>query len=336
MNIVFNPRFLASSWAPLKTTPEALFRLKILEKYHLLRKQGLNEQKALEILEVKRSTFFRWKKIYEPQNKKSAGLENKSRRPFNFRKAKVFSHSLVSHILQIRQEFPMWGRAKITNILHRKGIRASESTVQRVLNDLLKRKKIYPVALLKGKKLGYRKEQAKRYAQRWKFQRPKEFGEMIQIDHMSVSVNSELIVKEFKAICPISRIVVSKQYKRATARNAKDFLKHLEAALPFKIKSIQTDGGSEFKAEFEQYCQEKEIEFFVLPPRSPKHNGKIERANGTYRYEFYESYKLPSTLTELRPIFEDFEHHYNHTRPHQALNNLTPMEYFEMMRGKVA
>jgi ACT domain-containing protein len=336
MNIVFDPRFLAKSYAPMQTTPEALFRLKIIEKYFVLRQQGLNEKETLDILEVKRSTFYRWKKLYNKWNKKSAGLENKSRRPLNFRKSKVISHDLVSQILAIRQEFPMFGKAKITNLLQRKGVNISESTVGRILKDLIKRKKIYPVPLLKGKRINYRRAINKRYAQRWKFQRAQELGEMIQIDHMSVSVNLDFAIKEFRAICPISRIVISKQYFKATARNAKDFLKYLKEKLPFAVKSIQVDGGSEFMSEFEQYCEKQEIELFVLPPKSPKYNGKIERANGTYRYEFYESYEMPHTMEELRPMIEDFEYHYNYKRPHAALNYLTPMEFYATIKRKVA
>ncbi|MGI9214863.1 MAG: hypothetical protein ACR2HS_04275 [Gammaproteobacteria bacterium] len=39
---------------------------------------------------------------------------------------------------------------------------------------------------------------------------------------------------------------------------------------PFKISSIQVDGGSEFMKDFERLCQEKSIDLFVLPPKSPK------------------------------------------------------------------
>jgi len=53
--------------------------------------------------------------------------------------------------------------------------------------------------------------------------------------------------------------------------------------VPFKIKSIQVDGGSEFMAEFEDACQELNIPLIVLPPASPKYNGGVERANRTFR-----------------------------------------------------
>ncbi len=47
------------------------------------------------------------------------------------------------------------------------------------------------------------------------------------------------------------------------------------------------DGASEFKADFEEACQERGIRLFVLPPRSPKLNGHGERAQRTHQEEFY-------------------------------------------------
>jgi len=336
MNIVFDPRFLGKSYTPAQTTPEALFRLKVMEKYSQLRKQGLNEKETLEILEVKRSTFYRWKKKYRPWDKKSAGLSNKSRRPKRFRASIKITHLLIQQTLSIRQEFPMYGKAKIKILLQREGIKVSESTIGRILKELIERKKIDPIPFLRGKTAKRRKLNRK-HAQRFKFKRAKTIGELIQIDHMSINTNTgTTTIKEFRAICPISRITVSKQYKRATAKNAKDFLKYLETKLPFKIKSIQTDGGSEFMKDFEQYCETENIELFILPPRSPKLNGCIERANQTYRYEFWNLYEMPYTMIDLRTMFEAFEHHYNFERPHASLDYLTPMEYYAKLQQKAA
>lgn len=39
--------------------------------------------------------------------------------------------------------------------------------------------------------------------------------------------------------------------------------------------------------DFEQARKDKGIKLFVLPPRSPKLNGGVERINQTWRTEFY-------------------------------------------------
>ena len=63
-------------------------------------------------------------------------------------------------------------------------------------------------------------------------------------------------MKEFKATCPVSKWSGLQVYSRATSRNAKRFLAYLQEQAPFPIRSLQVDGGSEFRDEFEQACQE--------------------------------------------------------------------------------
>ena len=72
---------------------------------------------------------------------------------------------------------------------------------------------------------------------------------MIQIDHMKL-FDRELGERfiEFSGIDATTRIKSSYIYRTATSKNAKDFLiNHLIPTLPFNIKSIQVDGGSENK-----------------------------------------------------------------------------------------
>lgn len=52
------------------------------------------------------------------------------------------------------------------------------------------------------------------------------------------------------------------------------------------MKAIRVDGGSEFEAIFEEECQRRGIKLFVLPPRSPKPNGAVERAHRTHTESF--------------------------------------------------
>jgi len=94
--------------------------------------------------------------------------------------------------------------------------------------------------------------------------------------------------KHFSARDMVSRRDVVEVHQRATARAAAHFLGTLQRRMPFPIRALQVDGGSEFQASFETECQRREIRLFVLPPRSPKLNGQVERANRTHTEEFYE------------------------------------------------
>lgn len=61
------------------------------------------------------------------------------------------------------------------------------------------------------------------------------------------------------------------------------------------------------------------IQLFVLPPHSPKLNGRVERARTTHTEEFYEVTGLPDTIPELNRLLQDWERVYNTIHPHQAL-----------------
>ena len=84
-------------------------------------------------------------------------------------------------------------------------------------------------------------------------------------------------------------------YARGTSYNAKNFLRYLIEQAPFPIRSIQMDGSSKFRHEFEQACEKLDIPLYVLPQttaKSPQHNGYIERANAN-ALRFYPFYGGP-------------------------------------------
>ena len=89
------------------------------------------------------------------------------------------------------------------------------------------------------------------------------------------------------------------------------------------------DGGSECYAEFEQECQKRGIRLFVLPPKSPKLNGSVERVHRTHTEEFYEVYECSWTVPELNQELRHWERIYNGVRPHQVLGYKTPWQFLK-------
>ena len=88
--------------------------------------------------------------------------------------------------------------------------------------------------------------------------------------------------------------------------------------MPFPVHAIQVDGGSEFQAGFEEACREQGIRLFVLPPRSPKLNGCVERAQRTHTEEFYEVNDFSLEIAPLNRELLAWERIYNTVRPRQA------------------
>lgn len=144
---------------------------------------------------------------------------------------------------------------------------------------------------------------------------------------MDVRLEPHIVLKHFTTVDVVSRWSVASIASNATATLAVRALDELVARSPFPIRAIQVDGGSEFMADFETACEKRRIQLFVLPPRSPKLNGRVERANRTYREEYYDCTTDPPTVAGLTPGLRRAERVYNHLRPHQALGYLTPAQY---------
>jgi putative transposase len=197
--------------------------------------------------------------------------------------------------------------------------------IGRILADLKRRRVLVEPHLTR---LRPHARQVRPYAIRKPKDQPRERpGDLVQLDTMHLTPLPGVDRRQFTAVDLRSRWSVVGVRSCATAGTARDFLAELQARAPFPIRAIQVDGGSECMAEFEAACQEQAIALFVLPPRSPKLNGQVERANGTSRREFWElddgELDLPPWQTALRA----WEEEDNHLRPHQALGYQTPAEF---------
>ena len=301
---------------------EASRRLKWFD-YYLA--HGHNGRLTCRHFDISPQTFYRWKRRYNPRHLES--LEEHSRRPKRLRQPS-YSMELVEAVLKLREEYPRWGKDKLVVLLQDEGISCSASTVGRIMRRLKER------GVLKEpmpNHVSARKRQRQRpYAVR----KPKDYkviqpGELIQLDTLDIRPLPGVVVKHFTAHDVISRWNVLSVHSRATATTGARFLDVLESRMPFPVKAIQVDGGSEFEAVFEEECQKRGIRLFVLPPRSPKLNGGVERAHRTHTEEFYEVTESSFDITELRSALLEWEKIYDTVRPHQALGYMTPLKFLE-------
>jgi len=76
-------------------------------------------------------------------------------------------------------------------------------------------------------------------------------------------------------------------------------------------------------AAFDDHCRANRLELVVLPPKRPDLNGAVERAQSSWRHEFYASYDLPNRIDKLKPLVDAFAHRFNHYRPHQASTRIS-------------
>ena len=307
-----------------------------LERWEKYKEKGLNMKELQEITGISQATYYRYKKSLKRLGIK--GLIPQSTRPHNLRRSKI-NQNIKQIIFKIRSENPTYGKAAIYKIMERDHeIKISESTVGRVITRAIRLGQI--------KKIIYGKTNKKprifdKYAQRSSSELRKKalgsVGKMIQIDHMSVtSPHGGATLKHFTAYDRTSKFAVHEIYSRASSSCAASFLEKALQEFPFPILSIQVDGGSEFMKDFEAICEEKKIPLYVLPPRSPKLNGGVERCNKTSRHEFYQYYEGVYTVSAIRPALKRYMDHYNTFRPHRAIDLQTPFDYYNSISKEVA
>ena len=208
------------------------------------------------------------------------------------------------------------------------GFAVSDSTAERIIASLVARGVVEPAPTLRGRPYARRWTAKRRFARR----RPRDLavnepGALVQLDTVYVNLTPTKAIKHFTAYDPVAKWTVGKAFNRATAHAAASFLDKILADMPFPVKAIQVDGGAEFMAQSEAAGQEKGVALYILPPRSPQMNGAVERCNGAWRYEFYETYDLASGVDEFNPILDSYQHLYNHHRPHRRPCREDPAQY---------
>src|SRR5712691_1814878 len=283
-----------------------------------------NETHTCRHFGISRPTVYRWQRRYDPYDLTS--LEERSHRPRQCRQP-TWAFPLEEKVLGLRLQFPRWGKDKLAVLLRRQKVAVSVSMVGRILTRLKQQGRLVepPRSGVPGSRRPLR---PRPYAVR----KPREYaasqpGDLVEVDTLDVRPIPGVVFKQFTARDVVSRWDVLQAHTRATAQTATQFLDTLQHRMPFPIRAVQIDGGPEFTAEFEQACQQRGLHLFVLPPRSPKLNGAVERAHRTHSEEFYQVTPCSLEMNQLNRELRRWEKIYNTVRPHQALGYLTPLQF---------
>jgi transposase InsO family protein len=290
------------------------------------RAHGENARLTCRHFAISPDTFYRWKRRYH--KKDLSRLESQSKRPHKLR-SPLTTPQQEGRIQHWRERYPRWGKEKIQVLLKAYDkIDLSVSTVGRVLKRLKDSGRLREPAKLRAAR------NRRRVKRPWAIRKPGDYviqapGDLVQVDTLDQEIIPGLRRKQFTARDYISKFDALKAYSNATSLCAKFFLDHLEKSLPFQLRALQIDGGSEFMGEFEIECKSRGLKLFVLPPRSPKLNGSVERANRTHTEEFYEVEQVSGNLIVHNRQLEAWQDTYNNIRPHQALGYLTPAQFVQ-------
>jgi len=249
MRVVGLPRafYYLSRHRPIVLSPKAQERLRWLRCFEALRKQGLSSTQASQSLFIPRSTLYRWQKRLKKEEGPK-GLEEKSRRPKNLRRP-TWSAELAQAVLDLREEYPRWGKDKLVVLLRREGWQVSTSMVGRILTHLKAR------GVLKEPVRNRISARKRRHPRPYAIRKPKEYqiqepGDLVEVDTLDVRPLPGMVLKHFTARDVVSRWDVVEVHTKATSNTAVDFLDTLFKRMPFPVRALQVDGGSEFRAAF--------------------------------------------------------------------------------------
>lgn len=166
---------------------------------------------------------------------------------------------------------------------------------------------------------------------------PDNIGEKWQMDVKHVpkacySGQYENAFFQYTVIDEASRERFIYPYMEQSSYSTEDFIKRAIAYFRYKPKIIQTDNGPEFTHvvnttrihPMDTLCAELGIEHKLIRPRTPRHNGKVERSHRIDQERFYKHLKFYS-YDDLKAQMKRYLYRYNNT-PKPILAWRSPLE----------
>lgn len=277
-----------------------------------------------------RKTIYRWREKYDGT---AQSLKNKSRRPH--RHPNQHTEEEIKMIKNYKYKNKETGIVVLWVKLRRAGYTRSITSLYRVMQRI----GIYQKTPSKKKEYEAKPYEEMKYP-----------GERVQIDVKYVpakSLTKEVKEKEgryyqYTAIDEYTRQRVLWASKEHSTYASTEFLKIIKKKFKYKIECIQTDNGTEFtnrlttyrekKTLFEKALEEAGIRHKLIKPKTPRHNGKVERSHRKDQERFYYN-KIFCSFEDFKNRLKYWEKEYNNF-PMKPLKWLSPNEkYLEYIKS---
>lgn len=265
--------------------------------------------KAAIKFKMHRKTIYRWREKYDGTLQ---SLKDKSRRPH--RHPNQHTEQEIKLIKNYKNKNKDVGIIVLWLKLQKAGYTRSVTGLYRAMQRI----GIYKKAPSKKKEYEPKPYEQMKYP-----------GERIQIDVKYVPGKSltdevkELDGKyyQYTAIDEYTRKRVLWASKEQTTSASAEFVKVVMRKFKFKIECIQTDNGFEFtnrlnsnqtttKTLFEKTLEELGIRHKLIKPKTPRHNGKVERSHRKDQERFYYN-KVFCSFEDFKNRLKYWEKEYN-------------------------
>ena len=280
-------------------------------------------QATLDAFNIKRSTFFYWKKKYKDSGKRLVSLVPKSTRPKSVRKMKV-DWRLVAFIKAIRKKHGNVGKHIIKPFLDEYAASLGVETISpTTIGKVIKRRNFSFAPRIKvRRKTKYVKLRTR------KSPKVKSPG-YIEIDTIHITINKKRLY--FVPIIDIyTRYALVRKVPSPSSKQARLVFQEFQRQYQEKIHTIQTDNGSEFLGSFHTFLEEKQLKHIFIYPNSPKLNGVVERFNRTIQEEFINrSDEIYYDQDKFNQKLIKYLNWHNTKRPHSSLNYQSPMQFMQ-------
>ncbi len=328
------PGFLKQDYNQLMKTIEnslsfeksdvAAFRLKCLNHYY-----NYGWKSTCDAYEISKSILYIWKHKYEKSGGNLNKLVPKKTKPKRVRNMKT-DYRFIELIKSMRQEYGNLSKYKLKIFVDELALKLNIATISvSTIGKIIKRKNFFfdnqsrLVPIDQARKQRYLNRQRAKKAPRVNH------SGFLELDSITTFINGQ----KFQFICCLdvyTKVAYSKLVPTLSSEQALKTLLEFLKKYPVVVKTIQTDNGSEFLGEFNDYLQQKKIKHLFTYPRCPRINGSIERYNRTFQEECVNrSDAIYYSKSEFLIEMESYFLWYNFHRPHQALNYLSPMQFLK-------
>jgi len=275
---------------------------------------GLPISKALQRVDVPRSTYYNWKRKFRLYGYE--GLQDKS--PATGRIWNTLLDEEREKVLEIAHMYPEWSSREVAyHISDHCSFTVSESTVYRILkkNGFIKPADVKTFPASKEYVI-----KTKRIHQQW------------QTDAMYLLVKRWGWFYLISVLDDYSRKILA--WKLQTSMDAGAFAEVIEDAceeggieeLENMPKLVTDRGPALISRVFGEYLEIKGIGHILASPYHPQTNGKIERYHRSTRERI--NLMVRESPDALRAEIGKFVDYYNSRRYHEALGNVTPDDVY--------